>query len=73
MTSEVRSTIVNTMGPILGLAIGLAILGIVAGLSILPSGTSAGIISAVVQINSFLVLVGVAIAVGVALYALSKL
>jgi hypothetical protein len=55
------------MGPInelIGIAIGLAVLSVVAGLSILSSGTSNGLISAVGAITSFIGLIGLGIAVG---------
>ena len=68
--SVVRGTILGSAGKIIGVAIALAILGILATLSILPSGTSAGIQSATTQINSFLVLIGLGVAVGLTLGAL---
>ena len=61
------------MGTILGLAIGLAILAIVAGLSVLAAGTSAGITSAITQINAFLVIVGIGVAVGTVVKVLGSL
>lgn len=68
--SEVRGTIMGSAGKLIGVAIALAIIGILATLSILPSGTSAGLTSATTQINSFLVLIGLGIAVGLTLGAL---
>ena len=49
---------------LIGLAIGLAVVAVVAGLSILPTGASAGLISATTQIVAFLGLIGLGIAVG---------
>ena len=50
---------------LVGLAIGLAVIGVVATLSILPAGGSAGLISATTEIISFLALIGLGIAVGI--------
>jgi hypothetical protein len=69
--SVVRSTIMGSAGTLLGIAIALAILAVVAGLSILGAGTSAGIGSAITEINSFLVLIGLGTAVGLVIKALS--
>lgn len=52
------------MWKLIGIAVGLAVISVVAGLSILASGTSAGLISAVTEIVVFLPLIGLGIAVG---------
>jgi hypothetical protein len=57
-----------SMGPaytLIGIAIALAVVGVVAALSILPAGVSAGLASASLQIAGFLVLIGLGIAVGI--------
>ena len=59
----------NPMWLLLGLAIGLAAIGVVATLTILPTGASAGLISATTEIISFLALIGLGIAVGILSYA----
>jgi hypothetical protein len=69
--SVVRTTIMGSAGTLLGIAIALAILAVVAGLSILGAGTSAGLNSAITEINSFLVLIGLGTAVGLVIKALS--
>lgn len=71
--SVVKDNIMKGVGPLLGLAIGLAILSVVAGLSILAAGTSSGITSAITEVNSFLVIVGLGVAVGVAVKALDAI
>jgi hypothetical protein len=48
---------------LIGIAVGLAVIAVVAGLSILAAGTSAGLVSAISQINQFLVLIGLGIAI----------
>ena len=63
------STGMNPMWLLLGLAIGLAAIGVVATLTILPTGASAGLISATTEIISFLALIGLGIAVGILSYA----
>lgn len=52
------------MWKLIGIAVGLAVISVVAGLSILASGTSAGLISATTEIVDFLPLIGLGIAVG---------
>lgn len=52
------------MWMLIGLAIALAVIGVVAGLSILPTGASAGLISATTEIVAFLAIIGLGIAVG---------
>ena len=71
--SEIRETILGSAGTLIGIAIALAIVSIIAGLSILASGTSSGLVSAVAQINAFLVLIGLGIAVGLALRAIGRI
>ena len=70
---SIKGTIMDSAGILIGVAIALAIVAIVASLSILATGTSAGLISAVTQINSFLVLIGLGIAVGLALHAIERI
>ena len=50
---------------LVGLAIGLAVVSIIAGLSILATGTSAGLVSAIAEIVAFMGLIGLAVAVGI--------
>jgi hypothetical protein len=71
--SQVRETILGSAGTLIGIAIALAIVSVIAGLSILASGTSAGLVSAIAQINGFLVLIGLGIAVGLVLKAIGKI
>ena len=54
----------NPMYLLIGLAIGLAVVAVVAALSILPTGASAGLISATTQIIAFLGIIGLGVAVG---------
>jgi hypothetical protein len=57
---------------LIGLAIGLAVIGVVSTLSLLPAGTSAGLVSATTEIASFLGLIGLGIAVGLLTMAFSS-
>jgi hypothetical protein len=52
------------MWKLIGIAIGLVVVAVVAGLGILSAGVSAGLNSAVVEISAFLVLIGLGIAIG---------
>jgi hypothetical protein len=49
---------------LVALAIGLAVVSVIAGLSILASGTSAGLVSSIAEITAFMGLIGLGIAVG---------
>lgn len=60
----------GSAGTLLGIAIAIAIVLVIAGLSILNASTSSGLTSAVNEIDAFLVLVGLGIAVGLVLKAL---
>lgn len=67
MGGRVASMSGLNLGPmwiLVGIAIGLAVVGVVAALSLLPTGVSAGLISASSQIAAFLGLIGLGIAVG---------
>jgi hypothetical protein len=55
----------NPIWELVGVAIGLAVLAVVAGLSLFSAGTSSGITSAITQITTFLPLIGLGIAVGI--------
>lgn len=61
--SAIRETILGPVGTLVGLAIGIAIIVIVAGLTVM-STASAGLTSAVDQIVQFLGIIGLGIAVG---------
>ncbi len=68
--SKIQKTVMDSMGPILGVVIGVVVLTILASLTILSGNTSTGIASGIQQFNDFLPLIGVLAAVGVALAAL---
>jgi len=61
------SVVSKGMSPVnelIGIAVGLAVVSVVAGLSILAAGTSSGLISAIAEITAFMGLIGLGIAVG---------
>ena len=58
------STGMAPMWKLIGIAIGLVVISVVAGLGILSAGTSAGLTSATTEITAFLVLIGLGIAIG---------
>ncbi len=60
----------NSMGPILGVVIGITVLTLLAALTFLSGNTSTGIASGIQSFNDFLPLIGLLAAVGVALGAL---
>ena len=67
--SVVKSTIMGSAGRLIGIAIALAVVGVVSALSIIGASASAGLVSATNTIASFLVLVGLGIAIGLFLEA----
>ena len=67
--SVVRSSIMGSAGRLIGIAIALAVVTVVASLTIVGSSVSVGLMSAVTTIASFLVLIGLGIAVGLFLEA----
>jgi hypothetical protein len=62
--SVVRESIMGSAGRLIGVAIALAVVTVVAALAIVGSSVSAGLTSAVNTIAQFLVLIGLGIAVG---------
>ncbi len=62
----------DPMFKLIGIAVGLAVIAVVAGLTILAAGTSAGLVSAITQINQFLVLIGLGIAISLFLTAYQR-
>ena len=60
--TNIRSGGVNEL---IALAIGLAVVSVIAGLSILATGTSAGLVSAIAEITAFMGLIGLGVAVAI--------
>ncbi len=67
--SVIRESIMGSAGRLIGIAIALAVVTVVASLAIVGASTSAGLTSAVNTIAQFLVLIGLGIAVGLFLEA----
>ena len=67
--SVIRESIMGSAGRLIGIAIALAVVIVVASLSIVGTSVSTGLTSAVNTIAQFLVLVGLGIAVGLFLEA----
>ncbi len=62
--SVLGSAKLGGINELVALAIGLAVVSVIAGLTILASGTSAGLVSAIAEITAFMGLIGLGIAVG---------
>lgn len=62
---SIKEEIFSSAGVLIGIAIALAIVLTVAGLTVLNASTSSGLVSAANQIAQFLGLIGLGIAVGV--------
>jgi len=67
--SVIRSSIMGSAGRLIGVAIALAVVTVVASLAIVGASVSTGLTSAVNTIAQFLVLIGLGIAVGLFLEA----
>ncbi len=59
--SEIRSSLMDTIGPLIALAIGIAVIALIAAMSIIGATNSANLISATLQIGQFMALIGLAI------------
>lgn len=70
--SVIRKEVMSSAGKLIGIALALAVVGVVSALSIVGASASAGLSSAVNTIASFLGLVGLGIAVGMFLDAFGK-
>ena len=71
--SEIRGTIMSSAGPLLGVAIAIVIITLIAGMSIVGVANSANLICAVRYIGMFIPLVGLVSAVAIALAALKRI
>ncbi len=72
-TSDIRSNILSTAGPLVGVAITLVIVAIIAGMSIIGAQDSANLASGANQLSQFLTLIGVAVALGIVVKLLKGL
>ena len=68
--STISKTIMDSMGAIIGVSLGVVILTLFAALTVLSSNTSTGIASGIQQFNDFLPIIGLVVAVGVILVSL---
>ena len=71
--SEIRSTLMDTIGPLIALAIGIAVVVLIAAMSIIGAQNSANLVSATVQIGQFMALIGLAIGLSAFLAILNKI
>ena len=71
--SEIRNSIMDTIGPLVGIAIALDVILTIAAMGIIGVTNSANLYSATLQIGSFVVLIGLGIGLGVFLRVLGKI
>lgn len=69
---EIRSTLMDTIGPLVGVAIGIVVVVTIAAIGIIGAQNSANLTSATTQIGAFLPLVGIAIGLAVFLVVLKR-
>ena len=71
--SEIRKSIMDTIGPLVGIAIAIVVILTIAAMGIIGATNSANLYSATLQIGSFVVLIGLGIGLGVFLRVLGKI
>src|SRR5438552_1962048 len=62
---SIKSHVTTTIGPLVGIAVGLAVILLVSTLSILNSSTSSGLVTAANTISAFMAVIGLGIVVKV--------
>ena len=65
MIRSIKSHVTTTIGPLVGIAVGLAVILLVSTLSILNSSTSSGLVTAANTISAFMAVIGLGIVVKV--------
>lgn len=71
--SEIKSTLMDTIGPLVGVSIGIIVVVTIAAMSILGAQNSANLTSATRQIGTFMTIIGVAIGLAVFLRVLGRI
>lgn len=71
--SEIRNSLMDTIGPLIALAIGIAVIALIAAMSIIGAQNSANLVSATVQIGQFMALIGLAIGLAAFLKILASI
>jgi len=71
--SEIRSNIMESLGPIVGLAIAVVVIVTIAGMGILSANSSANLVSATTQMLAFVGLIGLGVGLSIFLRVLGKI
>jgi len=71
--SEIRSNIMESLGPIVGLAIAVVVIVTIAGMGILSANSSANLTSATTQMLAFVGLIGLGVGLSIFLRVLGKI
>lgn len=71
--SEIRSNIMESLGPIVGLAIAVVVIVTIAGMGILSANSSANLVSATTQMLAFVGLIGLGVGLSIFLKVLGKI
>jgi amino acid transporter len=71
--SNIRTTLLETVGPLVAIAIGIVVVVLIAAMSIIGAQNSANLTSATVQIGQFMPLIGLGIGVAAFLTILAKI
>ena len=71
--SEIRSNIMESLGPIVGLAIAVVVIITIAGMGILSANSSANLVSATTQMLAFVGLIGLGVGLSIFLRVLGKI
>lgn len=70
--SDIRGTLMQTIGPLVGIAIGIIVVIMIAAMSIIGAQNSANLTSATVQIGAFMGIIGVGIGLAAFLKIMGK-
>jgi len=71
--SEIRSNIMESLGPIVGIAIAVVVIVTIAGMGILSANSSANLVSATTQMLAFVGLIGLGVGLSIFLRVLGKI
>ena len=71
--SEIRSNIMTSLGPLVGVAIAVVVIVTIAGMGILSANSSANLVSATTQMLAFVGLIGLGVGLSIFLRVLGKI
>lgn len=70
--SEIRNTLMTTIGPLVGIAVGIIVVATIAAMAIIGGRNSGNLTSATTQVGAFMAIIGVGIGLAAFLKILGK-